>query len=339
MAEQREKQKRQRQEKRPGRQKQHYSGIGGQAVLEGVMMKNGSMYAVAVRRPDGQIETEVDEYHGPLENTIWTKLPFVRGVFVFLDSLILGMKSLSFSTSFYEEETEEPTKLDRALDRISGGKGEKLIKTFTMVMSFLFAIGLFVVLPLWVSERLNVFIRSASLMAIIEGVLRLVFFLVYIVAISAMKDIRRLYQYHGAEHKCINCLESGKPLTVRNVRRSTRFHRRCGSSFLILVVLVSIVLFFFIRVDSRVLRLLLRFVLIPVISGISYEIIRLAGRGDNLFLRVLSAPGLWLQRITTKEPDNEMIRVAIASVEAVCDWKRYLREEFGYTEQELEESL
>ena len=320
------------------RKKQHYSGIGGQAVLEGVMMKNSRMYAVAVRGADGQIETEVDEYHGVLEDTIWTRLPFIRGIFVFLDSLILGMKSLGFSASLFEEEAE-PSKLDRALDRVSDGKGEQLLEGITMVISFLLALGIFVMLPLFIADRLDAYIRNASLMAILEGTLRLVIFLVYIIAISAMKDIRRLYQYHGAEHKCINCLESGHALTVRNVRRSSRFHRRCGSSFLILVLLVSIVLFFFIRVDSRVLRLLLRIVLIPVIAGISYEIIRFAGRGDNLLLRILSAPGLWLQRITTREPDAGMVQVAIAAVEAVFDWKQYLIREFGYTPEELDEAL
>lgn len=317
------------------RRVQHYSGIGGQAVLEGVMMKNRQMYAVAVRRPDRNIEVQVDEYHGVLENSILTKIPFFRGIFAFIDSCVLAYRSLGYSSSFYEDEEQEPTKFDRAMDKISGGNGEKVCQTVTIILSFVLAVGLFVLIPYFAAELLSKYLRSESVLPLIEGLLRLVIFLVYIWAITAMKDIHRLYQYHGAEHKCINCVESGKPLTVRNARESSRFHRRCGTSFLLLVMLVSIVLFFFIRVDSRVLRLALRFVLIPVIAGISYEFIRLAGRSDNLFVRVLSAPGLWLQRLTTKEPDDEMLEVAIASVEAVFDWKRYLRKDFGMTDDEI----
>ena len=319
--------------------RQHYSGIGGQAVLEGVMMKNSNMYAVSVRKPDHEIETEVDEYHGVLENTIWTRIPFVRGIFVFIDSLVLGMKSLNYSTQFYEDENEEPSKFDKALDRISGGRGDKIIEVITMIIAFALALLLFVALPLFVTDKLKIWIRNASLIAIIEGALRLVIFLVYIAAITAMKDIHRLYQYHGAEHKCINCLEHGKVLTVKNAKRSSRFHKRCGSSFLLIVVLVSIVLFFFIRVDSNVLRLLLRIVLIPVIAGISYEIIRIAGRSDNPVISAISAPGLWLQRLTTKEPDEEMLEVAIASVEAVFDWKKYLKDDFGYSDEDIKEDM
>ncbi|MCI2049198.1 MAG: DUF1385 domain-containing protein [Lachnospiraceae bacterium] len=316
--------------------RQHYSGIGGQAVLEGVMMKNRNMYAVAVRKPDQDIEVEIDEYHSIAEHTILEKIPFVRGIFVFIDSLVLGLRSLNFSSQFYEDEDAEPTKLDKALDRISGGNGEKILMAFTMVISFLLAIALFVVVPYYAADRLSSYVRNTSLMAIIEGVIRLVIFLLYLWAITAMKDIRRLYQYHGAEHKCINCVERGRMLTVENVRRSKRFHKRCGTSFLLFVILVSIVLFFFIRVESRPMRLLLRILLIPVIAGISYEFIRLAGRSDNAVVRILSAPGLWLQHLTTKEPDDDMIEVAIASVEAIFDWRKYLRNEFGYSEEELD---
>ena len=310
------------------RNAQHYCGIGGQAVLEGVMMKNRNLYAVAVRRESGEIEIETDEYHGILEDTIWTKIPFLRGVFVFLDSLILGMRALNLSTSFYEDEESGPTGADNAADAVTNGNGEKLLQAVTMTISFLLAIGLFVVLPYWISSVLNRFIRNASFMAIVEGLVRILIFLIYIVAITAMKDIRRLYMYHGAEHKCINCLERGRALTVANVRRSSRYHKRCGSSFIVFVVLVSVVLFFFIRVESPVMRILLRIALIPVISGISYELIRLAGRSSNPVIELLSKPGLWIQRLTTKEPEDDMIEVAIASVEAIYDWRAYLAEEF-----------
>ena len=309
------------------RNAQHYCGIGGQAVLEGVMMKNRNLYAVAVRRESGEIEIETDEYHGILEDTIWTKIPFLRGVFVFLDSLILGMRALNLSTSFYEDEESGSTGADNAAN-VTNGNGEKLLQAVTMTISFLLAIGLFVVLPYWISSMLNRFIRNASFMAIVEGLVRILIFLIYIVAITAMKDIRRTYMYHGAEHKCINCLERGRALTVANVRRSSRFHKRCGSSFIVFVVLVSVVLFFFIRVESPVMRILLRIALIPVISGISYELIRLAGRSSNPVIELLSKPGLWIQRLTTKEPEDDMIEVAIASVEAIYDWRAYLSEEF-----------
>ena len=310
------------------RNTQHYSGIGGQAVLEGVMMKNKNMYAVAVRRPDHEIEVEVDEYHGLLEDTIWTKIPFIRGIFVFLDSLILGTRVINVSAEYYDDPDAKETGADKAADKITGGKGENIWMALTMILSFALAIGLFMVLPYWLSSLLGSFIRNASVLAILEGLIRILIFVIYIVAITLMKDIKRLYCYHGAEHKCINCLERGRELTVPNVRRSSRFHKRCGSSFLVFVVLVSVVLFFFIRVESPVMRILLRIALIPVISGISYELIRLAGRSDNPVIGLLSKPGIWLQHLTTSEPDDEMIEVAIASVEAIFDWRGYLDEEF-----------
>ncbi len=321
------------------KKKQHYSGIGGQAVLEGVMMRNRKMYAVAVRRPDKKIEVEVDEYHGVLEKTILPRIPFIRGIFVFLDSLILGTRSLNYSSTFYEDEDSEPSKLDRVLDRVSRGNGEKVMQTVSMIIGFLIAIVLFVLVPYFAAEWMATYVRNDSVLALFEGLIRLMVFLAYLIGISMMKDIRRLYQYHGAEHKCINCIESGKPLTVKNVRESRRFHRRCGTSFLFIVVIVSILLFFFIRVDSRVLRLALRIILVPVIAGISYEIIYFAGHSGSIAAKILSAPGLGLQRITTKEPDDGMIEVGIASVEAVYNWRRYLREEFGWTDQEIDEEL
>ena len=207
----------------------------------------------------------------------------------------------------------------------------------TVVLSVIIAVALFMLLPFWLSDLLGKYIRNASLVAILEGVFRILIFVGYIVAISLMKDIRRLYMYHGAEHKCINCIERGRPLNVRDVMRSSRQHKRCGTSFLLFVVLVSVIVFFFIRVDNMALKLALRLLLIPVIAGISYELIRLAGRCDNILIRILSAPGMWMQRLTTKEPDEEMVKVAIASVEAVFDWKAYLVENFGYTNDAFEE--
>lgn len=306
-----------------------YSGIGGQAVLEGVMMKNQEKYAVAVRKPNGEIAVELENYQGLLHGSKIKEIPFIRGIFNFIDSLVLGMKCLNYSASFYEEDEEEE-KLNKAADKVSGGHGEKLMTTLITVISLVFAIGIFVVLPFYLASLLKGYLHNESLMAIIEGVIRIAIFLLYVWGISAMQDIKRLYRYHGAEHKCINCIEKGRPLTVHNVMRSSRLHRRCGTSFIFFVLFVSIILFFFIRVDNPVEKVILRILLMPVIAGISYEIIRLAGRTDNIFIRIISAPGMWIQRMTTKEPDKGMIEVAIAAVEAVFDWKKYLYDNFGY---------
>lgn len=312
------------------RRKSRYSGIGGQAVLEGVMMKNKEKYAVAVRKPDGEIEVEVETYQGLAHGSKFKELPFIRGIFNFLDSLILGTRALNYSASFYEEEEGKETKFDKAMDKMSGGNGEKLLSGIVTVISIMLAVGIFIVLPYFISSLFESFIRNRSLMAIIEGVIRIALFLLYVWGISAMKDIRRLYQYHGTEHKCINCIEKGRPLTVHNVMRSSRLHKRCGTSFIFFVMLVSIVLFFFIQVDNVAEKVILRILLMPVVAGISYEIIRLAGRTDNVFIKILSAPGMWIQRMTTREPDESMAEVAIASVEAVFDWKKYLQDTFGY---------
>ncbi|WP_026651665.1 DUF1385 domain-containing protein [Butyrivibrio proteoclasticus] len=312
------------------RRVRHYSGIGGQAVLEGVMMKNKDMYAVAVRKPNNEIEIEIDEYHGVAYGSKLLNIPFIRGIFVFIDSMILGLKSLNYSSSFYEEDKDKPTKLDEGLEQVSNGHEDTFLMILTTLISFVFAIALFMVLPYALSELLAGYIRNTSLVAIIEGVLRILIFVLYILLISRMKDIKRLFQYHGAEHKCINCIEKGRPLTVKNVMKSSRLHKRCGSSFILFVMLISIILFFFIRIDSYLWRVVIRILLIPVISGISYEIIRLAGKTDFILVRIISAPGLWLQRLTTKEPDASMVEVAIKSVEAVFDWKEYLKDSFGY---------
>ena len=306
-----------------------YSGIGGQAGLEGVMMKNKDQYAVAVRKPNGEIEVEVEHYVGIAHGSKLLNIPFIRGVFQFLDSLILGMRSLNYSASFYEDDGEE-TMTDKAFRKMFKDKADKVFSAVVMIISLAIAIGIFMILPYYITSRFEEYIRSDSFMAIIEGALRIVIFVLYVLSISLMKDIRRLYRYHGAEHKCISCIEKGRPLTVGNVMKSSKQHKRCGTSFLLFVMLVSVVLFFFIRVESPVYRVLIRIALIPVIAGISYEIIRLAGRSNNILVRIISAPGMWMQRLTTKEPDESMVEVAIAAVEAVFDWKAYLYEAFGY---------
>lgn len=301
-----------------------YSGIGGQAVLEGVMMKNKDNYAVAVRKPNNEIEVEVDTYHSFIHGSKVKEWPFIRGVFNFVDSLVLGMKCLNYSASFYEKEEEKETKADKALSKVFKGKTEKVVTVITTIISFALAIGIFFVLPMLLSSLFHKFVRNEALEAVIEGIIRIAIFLAYVILISLMKDIRRVYQYHGAEHKCINCIEAGKELTVLNVMRSSRLHRRCGTSFLLFVVAISIILFFFIRTDTMLLKIVYRVALIPVIASISYEILRIAGKYDNAFTRIISLPGMLLQKLTTREPDRKMIEVAIAAVEAVFDWKTYI---------------
>ncbi len=307
------------------RPEQCYSGIGGQAVLEGVMMKNGDDYAVAVRKEDGSIVIRKDAYKGVLSGTPVRKIPVIRGFFVLIDSLVLGLRVTDYSASMYDpDESADPD-----------SPKEKLITGLILAASMVIAAGLFILLPYTVASFLTDRLGNTNLLVIIEGILRLAIFLVYIRAITAMKDIRRLYQYHGAEHKCINCIESGLPLTVENARKSTRLHKRCGSSFTMFVMLISIIMFFFIRTDSHVLRVVLRIVLIPVISGVSYEIIRLAGTSSNPIITFISKPGLWMQLMTTDEPDDEMLEVGIASVEAVFDWRKYLAQQFGQSPESL----
>lgn len=310
------------------------SGIGGQAVLEGVMMKNKDLYAVAVRKPDGEIEVEQQEYHSIAHGNKLAKLPFIRGIFSFIDSLIIGMRTLDYSASFYEEADAKDTKIDK----LFGDKSEKVFSVITILVSFVIAIALFMVLPFYLSSIIEKYVRSSSLLAVFEGIIRLIIFLIYIVSITAMKDIKRLYMYHGAEHKCINCLERGHALTVHNVRRSSRLHKRCGTSFMLFVMIVSIILFMFIRVDNQLLKVLYRILLLPVIAGISYELIRLAGSTDFFLVKIFSAPGLLLQKLTTKEPDNQMIEVAIKSVEAVFDWRTFLNENFPEEEEEASDN-
>lgn len=313
-----------------------YSGIGGQAVMEGVMMKNQDKYAVAVRKPDQEIIVETSVYEGIVKNKKIRNMPILRGVFSFIESLVLGMKTLTFSASFFEDEEEEKPKKStgkkekRVLTEEERAKKEKrqedAVMGGTVALSVVLAVAIFMILPYYISIFFQRFIASQTLIALLEGVIRLAIFIGYVAAISLMPDIKRVYMYHGAEHKCINCIEHGMDLTVENVRKSSRQHKRCGTSFLLIVMLISILFFMFIRVDNGLLRLLLRVLLIPVIAGVSYEFIRLAGRSDNAVVNLISKPGLWLQKLTTREPDDSMIEVGIASVEAVFDWKAYVEE-------------
>lgn len=307
-----------------------YSGIGGQAVIEGIMMKNQNKYATAVRKPDGSIEVEEKTYISLSEKYPILGLPFIRGVFSFADSMVLGGKTLAFSASFFEDDEEEKeTKFELWLKKIFGDKLDKIIMDFAFIFSFILAIGIFVLLPMFLSSIVRRWIDNHYIVAAIEGLIRIGIFILYIGFVSRMEDIKRTFMYHGAEHKCINCIESGLELNVDNVMKSSKEHKRCGTSFIIIVMMISIVFFMVIRFDSVLLKLLSRLVLIPVIAGVSYEFLRIAGSSDNFIINILSKPGLWMQGLTTKEPTADMVEVAIVAVEKVFDWKTYLKENFN----------
>ena len=299
--------------------------IGGQAVIEGVMMKNMDRYAVSVRRPNGKIETKVEECVSFAEKHPLFQLPVFRGMANFLESMVIGMKTLNYSASFYEDEEEQTeSRTEQLLEKILGEKAEKIIMGIVLVFSLAISIGLFMILPYIASEALGKLIRNEYVILFMEGIIRIAIFLGYIVLISRMEDIKRVFMYHGAEHKTINCLEAGVPLTPENVDNFSRLHKRCGTSFIFIVMIISMVFFFFIRVDTIWLRIVLRLLFLPLVAGVSYEFIRLAGSSDHPLVQIFSKPGLALQRLTTKEPDHSMIEVAIASVEGVFDWREYL---------------
>lgn len=316
------------------------SGIGGQAVLEGIMMRNGGKYAVAVRKPDKEIIIDVKEHVGLTEKYKFLNVPFIRGVFKFAESLSIGIKTLTYSAEFFEDEEEENTEKNSSEDKSDNKeinpKLESFLMGLTVCFSVLFSIGLFIVLPFFIGEffRKIVGIESNTVIAIFEGIARISIFILYLVLISKMKDIQRTFMYHGAEHKCINCIEHGMELNLENVKKSSRLHKRCGTSFLLFVVVISIISFIIVsaiipEASTGWLKLVVRLALIPIIAGISFEILRLAGNSDGKIIGLLSKPGMWLQQLTTIEPEDDMIEVGIASVEAIFDWKKYLVDNFG----------
>ena len=310
-------------------EKQVYSGIGGQAVIEGIMMKNKEDYSVAVRKPDGNIDVIQGEYLSLTDKYPFFRLPFLRGILSFYDSMALGMKCLSHSASFYEDdEGSEPGKLEQFLDKLFGEKVEQVLSALVMVFSFAMALFIFVALPTILLSFVKKFLPIESALAFLEGLLRILIFVLYIKLISRAKDIRRTFEYHGAEHKCINCVEHGLDLTVDNVMASSKEHKRCGTSFIVYVMMISIFLFMFLHFDSLYLKILSRLLLIPVIAGISYEVLRLVGMVDNPLTRLLFIPGMWMQGLTTKEPERDEVEVAIAAVERVFDWRAFQKKAF-----------
>lgn len=297
-----------------------YATIGGQAVIEGVMMRNGNDYAVAVRKPDQTIEVKKDQFIGLNARWHTKKIPIIRGVLSFIDSLVLGMSTLTYSASFFEDEEEAEKEKDK------DGKSDAVFMGLTVALSVVIAVVLFMLTPFFISSLFGKVIKSPMALAVIEGLIRIAIFFIYIVAISQMKDIQRVFMYHGAEHKTINCIEHGAELTPENAAKYSRLHKRCGTSFLLIVMLVSIICFMFIRVDNMALKIVLRVILVPVIAGVSYEVIQWAGRSESCLVNIVSKPGLMLQKLTTREPDLEMLEVAIASIEAIYDWRQFQAE-------------
>ena len=295
-----------------------YATIGGQAVIEGVMMRNGNDYAVAVRKPDQTIEVKKDQFIGLNARWHTKKIPIIRGVLSFIDSLVLGMSTLTYSASFFEDEEEAEKDKD--------GKSDAVFMGLTVALSVVIAVVLFMLTPFFISSLFGKVIKSPMTLAVIEGLIRIAIFFIYIVAISQMKDIQRVFMYHGAEHKTINCIEHGAELTPENAAKYSRLHKRCGTSFLLIVMVVSIICFMFIRVDNMALKIVLRVILVPVIAGVSYEVIQWAGRSESCLVNIVSKPGLMLQKLTTREPDLEMLEVAIASIEAIYDWRQFQAE-------------
>ena len=320
------------------------SNIGGQAVMEGIMMRHKDVYSIAVRKPDKEIEVKVEDYKSVMKNKKILSLPIIRGVFSFIDSLVIGTKCLMYSASFFEEEEEEKAKKEA----LSGDeltkyeakqkKQENVLMTITMIFSVVISVGLFMVLPYLIASLLRKVGAGESAVTVAEAFIRIALFLAYLVLISKMQDIQRVFMYHGAEHKCINCVESGKALTVENVMKSSRFHKRCGTSFLFFVIIFFIGFFAIVPVKTMWMRVVIRVLLVPVVAGVSYEFIRLAGNSENKVVALLSKPGLCMQKLTTKEPTPDMAEVAIMAVEAVFDWKAYLRENFENAEGEIKKA-
>lgn len=307
------------------------SNIGGQAVMEGIMMRHGDVYSVGVRRPDGGIEVKVEDYKSVFGKHKWMKWPLLRGVVSFVDSLVVGTKCLMYSASFFEDEEEDGGKAQNSDKEAAQAKKQERMESLfmygTMVLAVILSVGLFMVLPYWAAQGVRLFTQSDMAFAAAEAAVRILIFLAYLVLVSHMKDIQRTFMYHGAEHKCINCVEHGLELNVENVMKSSRQHKRCGTSFLLFVMVVSVIIHFGITllpIDARWVQILLRIVLLPLVAGISFEFIRWAGSSDDGLISMLSKPGLALQKLTTREPDPDMAEVAIQAVEAVFDWRAYL---------------
>lgn len=300
------------------KEKNFKTSIGGQALLEGIMMRGPKKQAIVVRTEDGLVD-KVDDIKMVKDNFPILGLPFIRGTVNYIATMVEGIKALTYSASFLpEEEQENPSKLDLWIEKhFSGKTAENLIIALGVVLGLGVSVVLFFLLPTALTGLLNGVIEGRIVKNLIEGLIRICIFILYLWLTSKVKDIKRVWQYHGAEHKTIFCYEAGLELTVENARKQSRFHPRCGTSFLFIIIIVSILVFTVVSWSNVLLRMVFRLLLLPVVVGISYELIKLAGRYDNAFTRLISAPGKAMQRLTTKEPDDEMLEVAIAALKLV----------------------
>lgn len=295
------------------------TSIGGQALMEGILMRGPKKQAIVIRKPDGELEEKVEELHLPKDKYPVLGLPILRGAVNFIDTMIKGVKAMMYSAEFLpEEEQGEPDKLDKWIgEHFSGEKAEKIVIGTSVTLGILLSVGLFILLPTILAGLFAGVIGNGIVRNLVEGLFRIAIFLLYMWLVSKMKEIHRVWQYHGAEHKTIHCYEKGLPLTVENARMQSRQHPRCGTSFLFLVMMVSILVFSVVRWSNVWVRMAMRLLLLPVTVGISYELIKYAGRHDNWFTRIISAPGKALQLLTTAEPEDDMLEVAIRSLELV----------------------
>lgn len=292
--------------------------VGGQAVIEGVMMQSKDKRAVAVRKSDGEIALKEDRIKSWVRDKNIDKIPFVRGSFVMIDTMIQGIKSLNFSSEFFMEEAEED-KFDLFIKKIFKDKANDIIIIFSLVIAMLLSAGLFIFIPTLVGGAFSKVMPNDFMLNLIEGIIRIVILFAYIVLISRSKDIERVFQYHGAEHKSIYCYENDLELTVENARKFKRLHPRCGTNFLFIVMVVSIILFAFFGWPNPILRIFMRIICVPIVAGLSYEVIRILGKYDNRFTKIIAYPGMMLQYFTTKEPDDEQLEVALEALKAVVD--------------------
>lgn len=317
------------------KKKKVYSGIGGQAVLDGIMMKNKTEYSLAVRMPDGSIKVEKNEYLSFSDKYKILSLPFIRGTFALIDSMKIGMKTITRSAELISNDDEiyEQSKFEKWVSEKLGDKAEKILMGIITIFSFAFALCLFMLVPAAIGSIfkriLPEFSSQKFVISFIEGMSRIIIFIMYIKMVSKMPEIRTTFEYHGSEHKCINCIESGLELNVENVMKSSKEHKRCGTSFIVFVMIISIFFFMFIPTSNIWQKFISRILLIPVVAGISYEVLRIMGCFDNKLVDILSRPGMWMQGLTTKEPNEKQVEVAIEAVSAVFDWKKFLKDNFG----------
>ncbi len=297
---------------------QKYCNIGGQALIEGVMMKGKKTIAMSVRKPNGEIETEIESVSSRLDHAFF-KLPLIRGMVALIEAMVIGIRALTYSAEFFMDEEEEKTKFEQWVEKTFGDRADDILIATSIITAFGLAILFFTVLPAFLTSFLKQVIENVVVLSLIEGLIRMALFIGYIVAISQMRDIKRVFQYHGAEHKTIHCFESGKELTPENAQSFTRIHPRCGTSFMLFVMLISIVVFSFVSWESILMRIGIKILLLPVVAGISYEVLKFSAKHDNPFVNALSVPGLLMQRITTNEPDLKQLEVAIAAMKTVLE--------------------